>query len=254
MSGTGFDVAVVTSLYPSPPRPREGIFAERRWMGMAARGHAVRVVVPLPRSPLGNLLGSLGPRQWAEIAAMPVQEQRGGLPLHRPRYLHLPGRARANARRFARAAVRSVLANTQPDLVFCDYAWPAAAVAPALREAGIPCVIHGRGSDVLEVAGEAGLSGPLASCLRAAGRWCAVSTDLVDTMDHLGREVGRGVLVPNGVDTLVFYPRDRTQCRAALGLAAHLGIVNTPPPALYVCSRSSRSACLSEPLAGPPQV
>jgi len=219
MSGSGFDVAVVTSLYPSPPRPREGIFAERRWLGMAARGHTVRVVVPLPRSPLGNLLGGLGPRHWAEIAAMPEREERGGLSVHRPRYLHLPGRARGNAQRFARTALKSALGERKPEVVFCDYAWPAAAVAPALREAGLPCVIHGRGSDVLEVAAEAGLAEPLADCLRAAGRWCAVSAELVEVMDRLGQDPGRGVLVPNGVDAGVFHPMDRVQCRDALGLA-----------------------------------
>ncbi len=226
MSGPGFDVAVVTSLYPSPQRPQEGIFAERRWLKMAARGHLVRVVVPLPRSPLGPLLGRLGPRHWAELALMPEREERGGLALHRPRYLHLPSRARGNARRFARAALSSVLASGRPEVVFCDYAWPAAAVAPALRLAGIPCVIHGRGSDVLEVAGEAGLADVLALHLRAAGRWCAVSTHLVETLDRLGQDPGRGVLVPNGVDSLLFHPRDRAQCRRALGL--------DPPAALVL--------------------
>lgn len=225
MSGPGLDVVVVTSLYPSPPRPREGIFAERRWLGMVARGHRVRVVVPLPRSPLGRLLGSLGPRHWAEIAAMPQEEHRGGLCVHRPRYLHLPGRARGNARRFARTALKSVREGRTPELVFCDYAWPAAAVAPALREAGIPCVIHGRGSDVLEVAGEAGLAEPLADGLRAAQHWCAVSTDLVHAMDRLGQNVGRGVLVPNGVDAEVFHPKQRGHCRRALGLAQEGALV-----------------------------
>jgi len=32
-------IAVLTSLYPSAIRPYEGIFAERRWTRMRARGH-----------------------------------------------------------------------------------------------------------------------------------------------------------------------------------------------------------------------
>ena len=86
-------------------------------------------------------------------------------------------------------------------------------------------MIHGRGSDVLEVAGEAGLADRLSLYLRAAGRWCAVSRDLVETLDRLGQDAGRGVLVPNGVDTLLFHPRDRAHCRRALGLDPRAALV-----------------------------
>ena len=45
------NIGVLTSLYPSSVNPHEGIFAERRWSRMARRGHAVRVVQPLPHAP-----------------------------------------------------------------------------------------------------------------------------------------------------------------------------------------------------------
>ena len=205
-------IEVLTSLYPGPPRPFEGIFAERRWLGMGARGHEVRVTQPMPRTP-----GPLSRGAWAEIRRMPRMEVRDGIQVDRPRYLHLPGRARRNACRFARVGLRRIL-TACPDVVVCDYAWPAAEAAPILRRAGIPCVISGRGSDVLEVAGEAGLGAELATCLQAAGHWCAVSQDLVDAMDDLGGAPGRGVLVPNGVDLSRFSLRDRAEARASLSL------------------------------------
>lgn len=206
-------IAVLTSLYPTSVRPLEGVFAERRWTRMQARGHALRVVQPLPLAPR-----RLGPRRWTELGRTPGREERAGIPVERPRYLHLPGRALRNARAFSARGVRALLAGGRPDVVVADYAWPAAMAAEALRAAGVPFVVHGRGSDVLQVAGEAGLAEPLARCLRTAGHWCAVSRDLVRRMDELGGRPGHGVLVPNGVDGELFAPRERAAARAALGL------------------------------------
>lgn len=207
-------LAVLTSLYPSAERPVEGVFVERRWLGMLARGHAVRVTQPLP---LASRLLPL--ERWRVLARIPAREVRGGIEIERPRYLHLPGRARANASAFARAGLGALARHPRPDAVVLDYAWPAAAAAPGLREQRIACVVSGRGSDVLEVAGEAGLADELAACLRAAGNWCAVSRDLLRHMDRLGAREGRGVLVPNGIDPALFHPRVRAECRAALALA-----------------------------------
>jgi glycosyltransferase involved in cell wall biosynthesis len=218
-------IAVLTSLYPSSVRPREGLFAERRWSAMSRRGHEVRVVQPLPRAPwpaprLGPWLGRAG---WSEIARTPAAERRVGIEITRPRYWHLPGRARGNARRFCRAALPALLAGhgafgPRPlDAVVADYAWPAGYAAHALRRLGIPCLITGRGSDVTALAGRTALAAELGAALRAAGHWCAVSRDLLGQMDALGG--GRGSLVPNGVDAGLFAPRDRREARAALGQA-----------------------------------
>jgi glycosyltransferase involved in cell wall biosynthesis len=207
-------IAVLTSLYPSAVRPTEGLFAERRWVGMRERGHAVRVVQPLPHAPV-----TFGRRDWGEIRRM-ASEVRGGVAIERPRYLHLPRRPRGNARAFAARGVRAILADGAPDVVVADYAWPAGWAALELGEREIPCVISGRGSDVLQVSGEAGLGRELARALAAAGHWCAVSRDLVEAMDRLAGAPGRGVLVPNGVDLELFRPLDRAAARAALGLGA----------------------------------
>lgn len=213
-------IAVLTSLYPTAERPFEGIFAERRWAGMLARGHAVRVVQPLPYSP-GSL--GLGGDHWRALARAARNETRQGIEIRRPRYVHLPRLASSNARRFARRGVSELLGAGagsfgRPDVVCCDYAWPAAAAAQQLARQGQPVVISGRGSDVLQVAGVPSLRPELERGLRAAGHWLAVSQDLVSAMDELGAAPGRGVLVPNGVDLERFAPRERAACRAELGL------------------------------------
>lgn len=214
-------LAVLTSLYPSPPLPVEGVFAERRWLGMRARGHEVRVVQPLPRVP--GAAARLLRGRWRALAGCPESELRAGIPVARPRYLHVPRLALPNARRFARAGLDELLSAGAPDAVVCDYAWPAAMAAPELARRGVPCLVSGRGSDVLQVAGEANLGAHLARCLRAAGHWCAVSEHLLAAMDELGG--GRGTLVPNGVDPELFRPRDRAAARRELGLPADGALV-----------------------------
>jgi len=206
-------IEVLTSLFPSRVRPVEGVFAERRWAEMRARGHEVHVVQPLPLA-----ARCLPLARWRELARVPALETRCGLEVERPRYLHLPGRARGNAAAFARAGVARIARRARPDVVVLDYAWPAAAAVPLLAERRLPCVVSGRGSDVLEVAGEAGLSDQLAYALRLAGHWCAVSQDLLRALDRLGNHEGHGVLVPNGIDVALFHPRARAAERRALGL------------------------------------
>lgn len=205
---------MITSLFPSGPRPREGLFALRRWSGMAARGHDVAVVQPVPFAP-----PLLARGEQAEYRAMARREERGGLEVRRPRYLHLPRAPRANARRFARAALAALARGRAPQVAVLDYAWPAAACAEPLAERGVPTVVNGRGSDVLAVAADPLLAPELARGLRAAGHWTAVSADLVASMDRLAGSGARGRLVPNGVDTETFRPGDRRAARASLGLA-----------------------------------
>lgn len=175
---------------------------------MAARGHQVRILQPLPRVP--PFLRS-GPR--ADWRSYPRHQRSEGLEIVRPRYVHLPGRELGNPRRFARAALSSL---ASPDVVIADYAWPAARIAPHLAGMGIPCVVHGRGSDVLQVRENPALARELRLCLRSVGHWCAVSEDLVLALDDLAQMPGHGVLTPNGVDTTRFTPGDREGARRRL--------------------------------------
>lgn len=221
-------IAVLTSLYPSAPRPREGVFAERRWLGMRARGHEVRVVHPLPHAPRGAgwIARALGSAEWEAIQGTPARELRAGLGVEHPRYLHWPGRALGNARRFARCGARVCLdEGAAPDVLVADYAWPAALAARAAAERGIACVISARGSDVLLVREQAELARELAQALRGAGHACAVSQDLVRALRELGGEQLRATLVPNGVDAQLFRPQARGAARAELGLPASGALV-----------------------------
>lgn len=218
-------IDVLTSLYPSPKAPFEGIFAARKWEGMAARGHGVRLVVPLPWAP--RLLAPLMSPERARIAASPAKETRAGIEVIRPRYLHIPKGGAKNADRFAAAGLREVLSKQKEgsgriaDVCVLDYAWPAAAAASKLKAERMPCVINGRGSDVLQVQDVSALRPSLVRGLGAASALTAVSQDLLDAMVHLRPDGGGApaVLTPNGVDSVHFCPGDRGTARATVGEA-----------------------------------
>ena len=216
-------IAVLTSLYPLPEAPFEGLFAARKWEGMVARGHEVEITAPLPWAP--RLLAGLLSAERARVARAPRVETRGGIRIRRPRYLHLPGSGERNASRFAAAGLSLVMEDPSftPDVVVLDYAWPAAAASPRLAELGGPVVVNGRGSDVLQVRDVPALRPALARGLAASTAITAVSQDLLDAMGELRSEARPAglerpqVLTPNGVDGVAFCPGDRAVARARVG-------------------------------------
>ena len=219
-------IAVLTSLYPLPEAPFEGLFAARKWEGMAGRGHEVEITAPVPWAP--RILAGLLSAERARVARAPGVETRGGIRVRRPRYLHLPGSEERNAARFAAAGLRLVMKDprSRPDAVVLDYAWPAAAAAPRLADLGVPVVVNGRGSDVLQVRDVPALRAALARGLAASTALTAVSQDLLDAMGELRAEAEpagperRRVLTPNGVDGAAFRPGDRAVARARVGEGA----------------------------------
>jgi len=150
---------------------------------------------------------------------MPAEEVRGGLTVRRPRYLHVPGVPRFNARSFAMAAERALRPfeddRERCDVVVADYAWPAAMCRAWAQAEGRAFVVSGRGSDVLEVEQHRRLAPLLAAALARADARIAVSLDLAAAMDRLAGR-GRTELVPNGVDSDLFRPRPRPTARAQL--------------------------------------
>ena len=210
-------VRVLTSLYPSVETPFEGIFAARKWEGLRARGHDVDVVMPLPWAP--RTLQAVLPAHYARMARTPHAETREGIPTRRPRYLHVPSRSIGNAGRFAAVGTRGVLEHGRPDVCVIDYAWPGAAAARRLVDEGVPVVINGRGSDVLQVAEIDSLAAELQKGLRAAHGITAVSQDLLDAMVRLGGNAEAATLTPNGVDTEHFSPGPKDEARGRVGQA-----------------------------------
>ena len=190
---------------------------KRRWQAMAQRDHDVKIIQPLPRTPPAPFDLILG-RDRALASRAPHKEEQTDFTVYRPSYLHIPRKPVTNALRFGKVAARYIhKMQPRPDVVVCDYAWPAARAIEFLCK-DIPVVIHGRGSDVTQIPRYPFLRRELQECLMSSGNWCGVSQNIVERLDELGNSPNRGMLTPNGVDMSVFHPGSQEEARKALGI------------------------------------
>lgn len=216
-------VLTLSTLFPDASRPGFGGFVERQTRALAARGDVeVRVAAPLglPPFPLDR-----HPRYRA-LAALPRQEDWGGLAVLRPRFLNVPGTAgRHHPAMLARAllpVLRDLRAAWPFDVIDAEFFFPDGPAALALgRALGVPVSIKARGSDV-HVWGRARAT---AAQVLAAGRGAdgllTVSDALKRDMVTMGMPGDRIRVHRTGVDP-VFGSHDRAASRKALGVTRPL--------------------------------
>jgi glycosyltransferase involved in cell wall biosynthesis len=209
-------VLTVTSLFPGRSLPAHGIFVLRRVKAMREQGAEVRVISPVPWVPPGPL-----PSRYAALRALPRSEEVEGIAVRRPRYLMIPKVGMwFQDRAYARAIgplLREEAAHLRPDVIDVHYLYPdacaVARVAPGLE---IPYFVSARGSDVKRIGKIPAMARRIREVLGGARGAVAMSRDLAAALRAFTD--GDIRVIPNGVDTGVFHPRDRAEARRALGL------------------------------------
>jgi len=201
-------VLTLATLFPNGARPTFGAFVERQTRALAARGDvAVEVVAPLglPVWPL-----SLHPL-YAPLRALPAEESRNGLIVHRPRLRIWPrigeaGRARAMARMLL-PLLREIRARFAFDVIDAEFFWPDGPAAMHLAAAlNVPFSIKARGSDIHFWGGRPGIAGQIVAAGEAAGGLLAVSAALKRDMAALGLPGDRIRVHHTGIDLDLFRP------------------------------------------------
>jgi glycosyltransferase involved in cell wall biosynthesis len=202
-----------SNLFPSAAFPAHGTFVEDRMRRVVARtGLEWQVVSPAPRVPWPLRRG-----EYVRHAAQPANELVGGVRVHHPQYLHLPGLSTARqAGRIERAALPLVRELASERCVIdAHYVYPDGVAALRIaRTLGLPCLVTARGTDlnVLRIARQ------IREAAAGAFALLAVSQPLCE---RLAAVTGRPVqLARNGVDLALFTPGERGAARARLGLPA----------------------------------
>ena len=217
-------VLTLSTLFPNGAEPNLGVFVERQTLALAARPDvAVEVVAPvgLPVWPLSRH------RHYAARALLPLEEERNGLRVHRPRFTVWPrvGESRTPAA-MARALLpllRRIRARFAFDVIDAEFFWPDGPAAMILARAlGIPFSVKARGSDIHHWGAGPATAGQVLAAGRAADGLLAVCAAMKGAMVDLGMPADKIAVHHTGVDADRFRPVDRPAAKRALGIAGPL--------------------------------
>lgn len=209
-------VLVLSSVFPNVKQPALGVFVLERIRRLATSAEVV-VVAPTPWFPFNR---------WVrrDRAAMPCIEQHSALTVYHPRFLSLPRYGKFLDGVLYFLCVLPFIARLRRkfpfDIIDAHFAYPDGLGATLLAKVfRCPVVVTLRGS-IVRLAGYRLHRPQLRWALRHADRVVAVSEALARVASRLGLEPERIRVIPNGVDSTLFAPMDRTEARRLCGLPA----------------------------------
>jgi len=211
-------IVVFSSLFPSAVQPTSGLFIRER-MFRVGRRLPIVVVAPVPWFPLQGLIRLFKPNYRRMPPKREVQD--GVIVLH-PRFGALPGLLRtwdgASMAIACLPTMRRLVAEGRAVVIDAHFAYPDGYAATLLgRWLRLPVTVTLRGTEVPHSRNAAKRRLMLAAVARA-NRVFAVAQSLKRLLVAEGADPEKIRVVGNGVDTNTFYPIDRGQARARLGL------------------------------------
>jgi teichuronic acid biosynthesis glycosyltransferase TuaC len=208
-------ILTFTTVYPTPSESGFGVFVERRVQHLAKLTE-VKVLAPVPviryRGHVVEVRRSVPARSWQEI-----------MEVIRPRWFYPPGGGALNAAfLFLRIIWPAILLRRRYpfDIIDVHFGHPEGVSAALLSfVCRCPFTITIRGSERIHAQHKfRRLS--IRWALQRAGRVIAVAESLKKFAIDLGVDASRVVVIPNGVDTNIFHPRDRASGRPEYGLSS----------------------------------
>jgi glycosyltransferase involved in cell wall biosynthesis len=209
---------LITTVFPTPREPTKGPFNRTLVKALAAAGHEVAVVAPVPWTVALATTAPVPGGERPEALTRPYRETF-------PTYYFTPKVLRSWYGHFLwlsiRATVRDLLRNFRPDAVLGYWAHPdGEAAVRAAAAASVPAVIIVGGSDVLLLTRDAARRRRVLGVLSSADAVLAVGPDLRARLLDMGLPPDRLHVLSRGVDESVFHPGDRAEARSRLGVAS----------------------------------
>jgi teichuronic acid biosynthesis glycosyltransferase TuaC len=214
-------VLSLSSVYPNTQEPGLGLFVRSRLEGLSGLAE-LKVVAPTPLLDYSQPNGKWLSRRRSAFHAMETTE------VLRPRWIFPPGGTPANVLCLA-ARLLPVMARLRKKFLFelidAHFGYPEGVAAGLLAEAfRVPFIITLRGNEP-SFARHWGSRKAMIWALSRAAAVIAVSADLAHFAVQHGAAAAQVYTIGNGVDTDLFYPRDRQACRARLGIEGHTNLI-----------------------------
>ncbi len=231
-------VLAITKIFPNSLEPLSSPFNRQQFKALATRCE-LTVLEAIPYVPGARLTGI--PPRAAKLATLPARETVDGIETVYMKQLYVPKLG-------VPVAVPLFLGSLLPfrrlargfDVVLATWAYPDACASILFaRTLGKPCVFKVHGSDLNVLARRPSARLGMRKILPLADGAVAVSRALGDTLEELGVPREKIALVANGVDTALFYPRDKRGARRARGLPEGA-------PVLMFCGRLEPQKGLGE--------
>lgn len=202
-------------MFPRPGDEQFGLFVQARLSAAAALAD-IEVLAPVARVEYGN-----PGKRFPDLSLTPQERMEGPLRVLHPRWLYPPLPTFTNSfwlHLAVRGLARRVRERFPFQLIDAHFGFPEAAAADRLaRAAGVPFTVTLRGNETMHGRSRARRA-VMQAALRRAARVITVSGPLRDYAIELGVAPGRAIVIPNGIDGDVFYPRDREAERKRLGM------------------------------------
>jgi glycosyltransferase involved in cell wall biosynthesis len=216
------NVVTIASVYPNPYEPTLGVFVEAR-QGALAKHHDVHVFVPV-----GVFDYSSPGDRFRGRQLFPCAIRRDGLEVTYVKWVYPPwGTWMNGVALFARLLpyVRSLHLQRPIDVLDAHFAFPdGIATCLLARTLGVPYVITLRGNEPVHCQ-KPFVRRMVSYALRHAARVIAVSDNLRTFALNQGTSPCHAITVPNGVDTDLFYPRNRGQLRKDRSIELHEPVI-----------------------------
>ncbi len=212
-------ILVFTSLFPNHLNPDYAVFIKNRMFNFAKLEQCeIRVVAPVPYCPPWKSLGA-----WYDFSQIKKIEIMEGIQIYHPKFPLIPKISMQfhGLSMFLStiSLVSKIKAEFDFDLIDAHYIYPDGMAGILLGKIfKKPVVVSARGSDINQFSHFKTIKPMIRKTLENSEYVISVCNALKEAMVKLGADKTRTIVIPNGIDTDLFFPEKINSARKLLSL------------------------------------
>lgn len=218
-------ILTISSVFPNKNLPFTGLFVYERMKHVASKSH-VMVVAPVPWSPFDNIIRLFRKEFRPALAGMEI---RRGVEVTHIRFFCLPGIFKfLDGYLYYQSIVKPVaelIKKNNIGLIDVHFAYPDGFAAMLVaKKIGIPFCVTLRGTE-LPYSRSFYRRWQMQWVFKKSAKIICVSRSLAEVALKLGADAEKLKVIPNGINTDIFYPRSRSRARDRLGIEKNATVI-----------------------------